>query len=334
MTTATIDRLQVHYLVKGSGPALLMLAPGGFDAHMEKWATAGVWKGMRPLDTLADDFTIVAYDRRESGQSGGRVERLTWTLFADQAKALLDHLEIGEAYVLDGCMGCSVALAFAARYPHATRALILHWPVGGYRWKLKGLEYFTRHERFARDNGLAGVVKRAHVGKSFWQDPEADPWASVIVRDPAFADDFQKQDVARYLGLVAASGRTLFDRDVPLGAEPGGDHSHEGAGADHPRRRPVTRDVGRPLPARAAAGAGVLARHAARADAGSRARPHPRVRARPRVIPTRGEKRGRHPWSRAAFDPPATRSATEGGPAHFDRNVRGARMRPIDDHDR
>jgi hypothetical protein len=63
MTTATIDRLQVHYLVKGSGPALLMLAPGGFDAHMEKWATAGVWEGIRPLDTLANDFTIVAYDR-------------------------------------------------------------------------------------------------------------------------------------------------------------------------------------------------------------------------------------------------------------------------------
>jgi pimeloyl-ACP methyl ester carboxylesterase len=146
-------------------------------------------------------------------------------------------------------MGCSVALAFAARYPHATRALILHWPVGGYRWKLKGLEYFTRHERFAKDNGLAGVVKRARVGKSFWQDPEAGPWASVIVRDPAFADDFQKQDVARYLGLVAASGRTLFDRDVPPGAEPeeimamkapaliipGDDPSHATSGAHYLR---------------------------------------------------------------------------------------------------
>jgi pimeloyl-ACP methyl ester carboxylesterase len=121
MTTATIDGLDVSYVTRGAGPALLMLAPGGFDATMEKWTTAGVWKGMRPLDTLTNDFTVIAYDRRESGNSAGRVEKLSWALFADQAKGLLDHVKIGEAFVLGGCMGCSVALAFAARYPAATR---------------------------------------------------------------------------------------------------------------------------------------------------------------------------------------------------------------------
>jgi pimeloyl-ACP methyl ester carboxylesterase len=220
MPTATLDGLEVNYVVKGSGPALLMLAPGGFDATLEKWTTAGVWKGMRPLDTLVSDFTVIAYDRRESGASGGRVERLTWALFADQAKALLDHLKINEAYVLGGCMGCSVALAFAARYPQATRALVLHWPVGGYKWKLNGADRFARHARFAREHGLAGVVKRAHESRSFWADPEAGPWASVIVRDPKFAAEFQQHDPERYLGLVLASGRTLFDRDMPPGAEP------------------------------------------------------------------------------------------------------------------
>ena len=44
---------------------------------------------MRALDALPEDFTIVAYDRRESGSSGGRVEKLSWALFADQAKGLL-----------------------------------------------------------------------------------------------------------------------------------------------------------------------------------------------------------------------------------------------------
>src|SRR5881398_2982752 len=171
MATATIDGLEVSYVVKGSGPALLMLAPGGFDATMEKWTTAGVWKGMRPLDTFTSDFTLIAYDRRESGASGGRVEKLSWSLFADQAKGLL-----------------------------ATKALVLHWPVGGYRWKLNGSDRFARHLRFARENGLAGVVKRAHEGKSFWQDPEAGPWASAIVRDQRFAGEFQSQDVDRYLG--------------------------------------------------------------------------------------------------------------------------------------
>src|SRR6266542_2646044 len=103
MPTAMIDHLEVNYLTRGFGPALLMLAPGGFDA------------------------------------------------------------------------------------------------------KLNGGDQLARHMRFARENGLAGVVKRAHAGKSFWQDPEAGPWASVIVRDPRFADEFQDHDLDRYLGRVGAS---------------------------------------------------------------------------------------------------------------------------------
>jgi len=220
MPTATIDGLSVYYETRGSGAPLLMLAPGGFDATIEKWSTASAWKGSDVLDALSARFTVIAYDRRESGVSGGRVEKLSWALFAGQAKGLLDHLGIEEAFVLGGCMGCSVALAFAARFPESTRALILHWPVGGYRWKLNGQDRFGRHLRFARENGLPGVVKRAHEGKSFWQDPEAGPWASAIVRSEEFAEAFQDQDLDRYLGIVAASARALFDRDTPPGAEP------------------------------------------------------------------------------------------------------------------
>ena len=220
MATATIDGLKVEYSTRGSGPALLMLAPGGFDASMDKWQTGSAWKGMNALDALARAFTVLVYDRRESGVSGGRVERLSWALYADQARHLLDHLGIRRAFVMGGCMGCSVATAFAARHPEATHALVLHWPVGGYRWKLNGADRFARHARFAREQGLAGVVKRAHEGRSFWADPEAGPWASVIVSDRAFADTFAAQDLDRYVGLVAASGRALFDRDMPPGAEP------------------------------------------------------------------------------------------------------------------
>jgi len=183
------------------------------------------------------------------GSPFGRVEKLSWALFAGQAKGLLDHLGIEEAFVLGGCMGCSVALAFAARFPESTRALILHWPVGGYRWKLNGQDRFGRHLRFARENGLPGVVKRAHEGKSFWQDPEAGPWASAIVRDRGFAASFETQDLDRYLGLVAASARVLFDRDTVPGAEPeeimgmkvpalivpGDDPSHATSGAHYLR---------------------------------------------------------------------------------------------------
>jgi pimeloyl-ACP methyl ester carboxylesterase len=220
MATALIDGLEVHYEVRGSGPPLLMFAPGGFDATIDKWLTTTAWKSANALEKLSPHFTLILYDRRESGRSGGRVERLAWSAYARQAKGLLEHLKIDSAFVLGGCMGCSVGLAFGAGFPEATRALLLHWPVGGYRWRLNSRNRFSAHAAFVREKGLAGVVQRARESKSFWQDPESGPWAPCIARDPAFAEAFQSLDPDRYLGIVEASGRTLFDRDTAPGAEP------------------------------------------------------------------------------------------------------------------
>jgi pimeloyl-ACP methyl ester carboxylesterase len=249
MPTAILDGLETYYETHGSGAPLLMLAPGGFDATIEKWTTTTAWKGINALEKLSSHFQLIVYDRRESGRSGGRVEKLTWDLYARQAKELLDHLKINSAFVLGGCMGCSVALAFGACFPRATRALLLHWPVGGYRWKLNSSERFLRHAAFVREKGLGGVVERATETRSFWQDSESGPWAPCIARDAKFAETFRSQDQERYLGIVQASGRTLFDRDTAPGAEPeeimgikapaliipGDDPSHATSGAHYLR---------------------------------------------------------------------------------------------------
>lgn len=220
MPISVIDGMELYFETRGSGAPILMFAPGGFDATIDKWRVASAWRGIDALNTLAAEHTLVVYDRRESGKSGGQVERLGWESYTRQAKALLDYLKIDSAFVMGGCMGCSVALAFAVHYPEATRALILHWPVGGYRWKVTGRDRFRRHFNFAEEHGLAGVVDRARGGKSFWQDAEAGPWASVIARDERFAQSFGSLDSDRYLGVVATSGKSLFDRDTATGAEP------------------------------------------------------------------------------------------------------------------
>jgi pimeloyl-ACP methyl ester carboxylesterase len=227
----------------------LLFAPGGFDATIDKWREATAWKGMDALGAFAAEHQVIVYDRRECGRSGGRVERLSWANYTRQAAALLDHLKIDAAYVLGGCMGCSVALAFGAHYPERARGLLLHWPVGGYRWKVNAQSRFQRHYNFARENGLKAVAERARAGKSFWQDPEAGPWASVIERDKSFAEKFIDQDLDRYLGIIVTTGRSMFDRDTAGGAEPeeilgikapaliipGDDPSHATSGAHYLR---------------------------------------------------------------------------------------------------
>ena len=186
---------------------------------IDKWIAASAWKEINALDALAAEHTVVVYDRREAGRSGGRVERSGRGSYTRQAKALLDHLRIDSAYVMGGCMGCSVALAFGVHYPETTRALLLHWPVGGYRWKANGLDRFRRHYDFTKANGLKAVIERAQTGKSFWSDPESGPWASVIASDRLIAESFAAQDLERYLGIVSTGGMG-FDLDTVTGAEP------------------------------------------------------------------------------------------------------------------
>ena len=51
--------------VVGSGPPLLMYAPGGFDATLEKWSTQGVYAKIKPVDHLSRKYTCITFDRRE-----------------------------------------------------------------------------------------------------------------------------------------------------------------------------------------------------------------------------------------------------------------------------
>lgn len=221
MPQTEINGLTIEYETHGSGPALLMLAPGGFDATIGKWSTAGVWPAVRPLEAFAERFTCIAYDRRESGASGGRIEKLTWEIYADEAKALLDHLGIDRAFVMGGCMGCSVAIAFGVRYPAATRGLVLHWPVGGAEWiQITHERWLGGHAGFVRENGLAAAVEVAREKGSFMADFRAGPWASVLARDAGFADRYVQQDVDSYLKLLEETTRDLYDRDTAPGAEP------------------------------------------------------------------------------------------------------------------
>ncbi len=218
MPQATINGLKINYAVQGNGPPMIMLSPGGFDSNIDGWSSRSVWKELRPLETLAKEFTMIAYDRREAGQSGGRVEPHTWYIWAAEAVALLDHLKIDRAWVIGGCMGVSVASAIGAHFPERCLGLLMHWPVGGFRWRAKGHLNFNKHIAFARANGLAAVAARAKKAAGFWADPESGPWATVLAQDEAFAAKYVKQDLEQYLAVVAYSRDTVFDDTMPSGA--------------------------------------------------------------------------------------------------------------------
>jgi pimeloyl-ACP methyl ester carboxylesterase len=125
MWTMTIDRLRVpgaelHYEVRGRGPALLMIPGGPTDAAIFT----------ELADQLQDRYTVVTYDPRGNSRStfeGGppdiRVE-----VHADDAARLIASVDEGPAYVFGSSGGAIYGLDLAAFYPDHVRALVAHEP--------------------------------------------------------------------------------------------------------------------------------------------------------------------------------------------------------------
>jgi pimeloyl-ACP methyl ester carboxylesterase len=198
-----------------------MYSPAGFDATVEKWTAQGIYAKARILDHLSRHYSCIIFDRRECGQSGGRVEAVTWQQYADQGKGLLDHLNIRRAHLMGGCMGCCPVLSFAVAHQSAVLSMILYWPVGGPKYRIRSRQRFADHLQFVQQRGLREVVSLVKKeGKTFASEPKGGPWASVIKNNAEFAEEFERQDPNEYSRIVSAMSVGLFNCDAVPGPEP------------------------------------------------------------------------------------------------------------------
>jgi pimeloyl-ACP methyl ester carboxylesterase len=215
------DGITTRFEVAGSGPPLLLFSPGGFDSTMESWKTVGIYRRLNLLEHLTRHYTCITFDRRESGHSGGRVERITWGDYVAQAIGLLDHLGIERAHLMGGCVGCSTAVAMGVAHPERVLSMVLFSPAGGVKYRMKQHARFAQHLAYAQEHGLDQVVALTQeTDKGFSADPRVGPWNSVIRTDSAFAADYAKLDITRYAVTVNGTARLMFDRDTVSGAEP------------------------------------------------------------------------------------------------------------------
>jgi pimeloyl-ACP methyl ester carboxylesterase len=108
------------YRTQGRGPALILMGGGPSNADT-----------LEPLASrLADDFTVVTYDRR--GYSRSHVSDPAGPaglpLHADDARRLVADLGSGPVAVFGTSFGALVALELAATAPAALGAVIVHEP--------------------------------------------------------------------------------------------------------------------------------------------------------------------------------------------------------------
>ena len=124
MAKMLIRGISLNVKVMGKGyPLVLMHGGPGLD-----------YQTMLPLQSLADQFTLVFYDHRCNGRSkGAEVTTMTMENLTADANALRQELGFEKWAVLGHSFGGNVALEYALRYPQSLSHLIL-MNTGGDRW--------------------------------------------------------------------------------------------------------------------------------------------------------------------------------------------------------
>lgn len=215
------DGIPTRVSVVGTGEPLLMFSPGGFDATLEKWSELGIYKKIDIMSYLADRFTCILFDRRECGESGGRLEILDFSGMARHGYAVLEKLGHRSAHVIGGCLGCAPASEFACMYPNLTMSLNLVWPVGGARYRIRNFGRFSTHLAWVSEHGTDALIQKALASDvGFAKDSTLGPWGGSLRVDARLVDSLRTSDETAYARLVQASYRVMFDCDSAPGPRP------------------------------------------------------------------------------------------------------------------
>ncbi|HXH83702.1 MAG TPA: alpha/beta fold hydrolase [Candidatus Tectomicrobia bacterium] len=116
MPSAILNKIRVHYEVAGQGAPVLLLS--GLSAPAAGWALQ--------VRALAPHFQVVTLDNRGVGETDLPGDPVYATAqLADDAAALLRHLQVRRAHVVGASMGGTIAMELALRHPRLVRSLAL-----------------------------------------------------------------------------------------------------------------------------------------------------------------------------------------------------------------
>jgi pimeloyl-ACP methyl ester carboxylesterase len=122
-STLKVPGANLYFEVRGSGPVLLLICGGVYDAD----GYAGL------AHQLTDRYTVVTYDRRGNSRSplDGAPEPQSIEVHGGDAHRVLSAVGVTAerpAYVFGNSSGATIGLEQAARHPEQVRALVAHEP--------------------------------------------------------------------------------------------------------------------------------------------------------------------------------------------------------------
>jgi pimeloyl-ACP methyl ester carboxylesterase len=115
MESVAANDTSIAFKRSGKGPPLVLLHGAEADHSM--------FDAFAPL--LADDFTVIAYDQRASGQTKNPATPYGFEELADDAAGLIAALGYQHANVFGTSFGGVIAQVLAAHHPHRIDRLVL-----------------------------------------------------------------------------------------------------------------------------------------------------------------------------------------------------------------
>jgi acetyltransferase/esterase len=209
VTTGTVvtEGAEVYFERRGSGPALLLISGGGGDA--------GNYSGL--ADSLADEYTVLTYDRRGNSRSRLRTDptKLRVEQQSADARAVLEHNGMGSASVFGSSSGAVIGLDVAARAPHAVELLVAHEPPvisvldDADRW----FAFFDELDRTLEEEGVGPALMKfmSSVGRAE-NEPRSPELMQRLAGNWEFFARYEMRPVAEFVPDLEA----LRGSKVPL----------------------------------------------------------------------------------------------------------------------
>jgi pimeloyl-ACP methyl ester carboxylesterase len=115
--------IRIHYLEWGRGTSTIVLLHGLYDS-------SDTWSAIAPL--LANNYRIIAPDRRGAGLSDKPVAGYDYQTLARDVESLIVALKLRRVYLVGHSAGAGVAMTLAATAPDKIDRLVLvdggFWP--------------------------------------------------------------------------------------------------------------------------------------------------------------------------------------------------------------
>lgn len=145
MNRVDVAGLSIAYDRAGAGPVLVLLH-GAFGFDRRSWG--------HQLDSLSDDFTVIAWDAPGAGHSDDPPATFGLPDYADCLAGFIAALALDRPHVLGVSFGGALALQLHDRHPVAARSLVLTGAYAGWAGSLPADVLVARLQRAEEETAM------------------------------------------------------------------------------------------------------------------------------------------------------------------------------------